>query len=428
MKTMPFLIAVVLFAMLAQSCELPDSAPTSYTISFDADGGIVSPAHITVSAGGTPGGLPVPVGGDGFCGWFTEKRGGGLELTETTVVDYSCTVYAKWTQDIYIIGIRGGGNPSNAAACLRNGTPFFHWVGDRINDITVVGSDIYLAGSGRSIGACYWKNGKPTDLGDGYVYAIAVSGDAVYTAGSYYNRDDNKPDDSPGAYPCYWKNGMRVDLANEAGWGKAVDIAVSGENVYVSGYYINDNTVHLCYWENGIPTDLISISASNWNGIWLGSIAISGGDVYCLTQSIGSDGYWKNGIFIPLASNAHTHDIFVLERDVYVTGYYGKDNKKIACYWKNGEKIDLFEGSPVSSFVSSGGDVFTTGARYTADNNIFAYWKNSDLITDSDQISSYVYRDFDWNKYYTYSSSGVLGFSAGPDFSFSPIRIVAAEP
>jgi hypothetical protein len=429
MKYTPFILLSAAVGFLALSCGLLDSDPASYTVTFDPDGGIVSPVSISVNAGGVLGNLPIPAGGDGFCGWFTEKKGGGVQLSGTTAINYSSTVYAKWTHDIYIIGILW--SSPDVAVCLRNGRVLYTLGGDaRIEDITVVGGDVYLAGyrwgTDHNV-ACYWKNGERTDLGEGIVYAITVFGDNVYTAGSYYNRDIEPLKERP----CYWKNGVRFDLANEANEGNAADIAVNGEDVYVVGHYVDNNYLsNFCYWKNGVCTVLESDTAP-WGGMReAGSIQVSGNDVYCIRYP-GGRGYWKNGIpVLDSFENARTKNIFVLDNDVYVTGHYqsrdyssGKNNT-VACYWKNGEKTDLFRGSPASSFVSSGGSVFTAASRDADNNQIFSYWKNDNLIADSDQIFSYMYEKF----HYIYDGR-IPGNPSG--FYFTPAiprSIVVTEP
>ncbi len=72
---------------------------TADTVKFDAGSGTVSPKSKTVTNGGTYGELPVPTRkGYGFCGWYTEKDGGGTEVTSSTKVTATGdhTLYALW--------------------------------------------------------------------------------------------------------------------------------------------------------------------------------------------------------------------------------------------------------------------------------------------------------------------------------------------
>jgi len=75
--------------------------PKKVTVTFDPQGGTVSPASKKVTVGLPYGELPVPVPtktGFIFIGWFTEKAGSGEFVTEDTIVtiDHDHTLYAYW--------------------------------------------------------------------------------------------------------------------------------------------------------------------------------------------------------------------------------------------------------------------------------------------------------------------------------------------
>jgi len=73
--------------------------PPTYTVTFDANGGSVSPATRLVTANMTVGELPVPTRVDyTFKGWFTAAED-GEEVAPTTVVKASVTFYAQWTKN-----------------------------------------------------------------------------------------------------------------------------------------------------------------------------------------------------------------------------------------------------------------------------------------------------------------------------------------
>jgi uncharacterized repeat protein (TIGR02543 family) len=72
----------------------------AYTLTFDAQGGTVSPASTTVTSGVAVGALPTPTrAGYTFAGWYTGQNGAGTLYTETTVYSAlgNTTLYAKWT-------------------------------------------------------------------------------------------------------------------------------------------------------------------------------------------------------------------------------------------------------------------------------------------------------------------------------------------
>jgi uncharacterized repeat protein (TIGR02543 family) len=77
-----------------------------YTLTFDAQSGVVSPANATVTYGSVVGTLPTPTyTGYTFVGWYTSTNGGGTEYTAT--ITYSTagnlTVYAQWTANSYTL-------------------------------------------------------------------------------------------------------------------------------------------------------------------------------------------------------------------------------------------------------------------------------------------------------------------------------------
>ena len=74
----------------------------NYTVTFDANGGSVSPVSKSVTFGLAYGSLPTPVWNDhDFDGWFTAASG-GTQVTSTTTVTQAAnhTLYAHWTETV----------------------------------------------------------------------------------------------------------------------------------------------------------------------------------------------------------------------------------------------------------------------------------------------------------------------------------------
>lgn len=141
----------------------------SYTVTWNANGGTVSPASTTKTHGSTLGTLPTPTRASTaeysytFAGWFTASSG-GTQISSTTTVTGNVTYYAHWTatKRSYTATFNGnGGNtpsPSsitkeyNAAlgtlpTCSRTGYTFLGWYtassgGTKISTTTVVTKDI----------------------------------------------------------------------------------------------------------------------------------------------------------------------------------------------------------------------------------------------------------------------------------------------
>ncbi len=72
-----------------------------YTITFDANNGVVDISHKTVLSNKACGTLPIPKrDGYDFDGWYMELNGEGELLTAETTITQSMTVYAKWKKQI----------------------------------------------------------------------------------------------------------------------------------------------------------------------------------------------------------------------------------------------------------------------------------------------------------------------------------------
>ncbi len=84
-----------------------DETPaTTYTITFDPNGGTVMPASKTTGADGKLASLPTPTySGHDFKGWYTQATG-GTKVTTDTVFASDTTIYARWASS-------GGGSSSD---------------------------------------------------------------------------------------------------------------------------------------------------------------------------------------------------------------------------------------------------------------------------------------------------------------------------
>lgn len=141
----------------------------SYTVTWNANGGTVSPASITKTHGSTLGTLPTPTRASTaeysytFAGWFTAASG-GTQISSTTTVTGNVTYYAHWTATkrsyTATFNGNGGGTPSPSSitkeyntalgtlpTCTRTGYTFLGWYtassgGTKISTTTVVTKDI----------------------------------------------------------------------------------------------------------------------------------------------------------------------------------------------------------------------------------------------------------------------------------------------
>jgi uncharacterized repeat protein (TIGR02543 family) len=96
------LAVVLIFTLIACGDPGGGGDPVKYTVTFDANGGTVSPSSIQVESGKTVTSLPTPSKTSGdtyFWGWFTKGGTGGdwgSLFIATTPVTGDITVYARW--------------------------------------------------------------------------------------------------------------------------------------------------------------------------------------------------------------------------------------------------------------------------------------------------------------------------------------------
>ncbi|HSN01876.1 MAG TPA: InlB B-repeat-containing protein [Acidimicrobiales bacterium] len=93
-------------------------SPSSYVVSYDANGGSVSPSSATYSTGSTPLTLPTPTeAGYAFVGWFSAATGGTLvgAAGGSYSPSSSLTLYAQWTPLVDTVTLAANGGSVNPA-------------------------------------------------------------------------------------------------------------------------------------------------------------------------------------------------------------------------------------------------------------------------------------------------------------------------
>lgn len=291
--------------------------------------------------------------------------------------------------------------------------------------------DIYVAGyetiNGKQV-ATYWKNGVPQPLSDGTsnsestalvvhnsdVYVLVEDGYAlkywkndqeniIYNQlGTYGNARDMMVTENGDVYiagsrpvggaavATYWKNGVATSLIHD-NYSYATGIAISGNDVYVSGFSTETNTGSskpiALYWKNGVPVTLTDGSLYGYAT----KLAVVGNDVHVVGYEHDEVGnwsarYWKNGDVIPLPNGVDASDIFMVGDDAYVVGRAGQTVK----YWKNGVHVEVGPGHFVYGITVFNNNVYTAGSFGTEDinNQRAVYWKNSTMTILSDDTAS----------------------------------------
>jgi len=125
----------------------------TYTLTFDAQGGTVSPSNQTVTYGTAVGTLPTPTrSGYNFGGWFTQTNSNGTQYYATTVYNTAgnTTIYAYWSPipiTTYTITASAGSNgtisPNGNISVNQGNSQTFNFYpnnGYEINQVSVDGS------------------------------------------------------------------------------------------------------------------------------------------------------------------------------------------------------------------------------------------------------------------------------------------------
>lgn len=234
--------------------------------------------------------------------------------------------------------------------------------------------------------ATFWKNGVATTNqlpgnNSYYALAIALSGNDVYTTG-YENGNTSSP--------CQvWKNGQHQYSLGDAYSNHGNGIAVSGSDVYVAGSTSENipGNSYAVIWKNSNPSILTSLNNSNGTGCY--AIKFSGADVYAAGAVNGVAKLWKNGTEQPLtnpaiaSANVAVVGIAIEGANVYVVGYGGGTFFRV---WKNGTPTDISttgEGYPTSIAVN-GTDVYVGGYEKNAGKWVATYWKNGTAVNIGD--------------------------------------------
>ena len=133
--------------------------PHHYTITFDPNGGTVSPTSATTNAEGRLDSLPTPTReGYMFLNWCSEPVG-GYSIGTSKIYTEDTTIYAQWVKKSYTITFDpNGGNVSPTSATTnsegrldslptptREGYTFLNWCSEPVGGYSIGTSKIYTA-------------------------------------------------------------------------------------------------------------------------------------------------------------------------------------------------------------------------------------------------------------------------------------------
>ena len=243
--------------------------------------------------------------------------------------------------------------------------------------------------------ATIWKNGVATSVSDGTQFAvindITVVGNDVYAVG-YESQPNGKN------FAKIWKNGLGINLSDGLNSEEAIAIKVVGNDIYVTGFQDNSiNNIRLAkVWKNGNATTLESTNTP-YSSDNVTNITVSGSDVYVTGyKNNGTEAFakfWKNGTAFNLTNgttNARANDILILGTDVYVVGRISF----LAKCWKNNQLIsNLFDETAIyeaTKIVNEGSDIYVLGSKSVNSIQNIRLWKNGiaiDFPNSSENLS-----------------------------------------
>jgi hypothetical protein len=136
--------------------------------------------------------------------------------------------------DIYVTGYEYGISSTGTGIVWKNGVVIFSEPNTSINDIKVVGSDVYMVlrqGIGSGGAGSLWKNGVYTNISStpntAYPLGLAVVGADVYICGFKTGGQFFKA--------MLWKNGVETELSSGLTEAAAYAVTVNNGDIYVVG-------------------------------------------------------------------------------------------------------------------------------------------------------------------------------------------------
>ena len=302
------------------------------------------------------------------------------------------------TKDVYVAGysiINYNNVFLRCATLWKNGEPLYFGnskVESELNDIFVVGSDVYAVGYDKSLSgnqiAKIWKNGVASNLSDGLInenaLAIKVVGSDIYVLG--------RESKNFSTLIKFWKNGVATNVKDATPQDNANGFFVFGNDVYMYGYRRSGTETFAKYWKNGIATELTTELSQNVAN----DLLVSNNDLYVVGRKNGIAKCWKNNILITnLIDEDDSYDakrIMLQGKDFYVVGNDYLNSVSIIKLWKNGVSIDFpIETNSVlpSDMDISGSDIYVSGNIYEPGKEIAAYWKNQvKFVLSKDSVIS----------------------------------------
>ncbi|MDR1464458.1 MAG: PASTA domain-containing protein [Oscillospiraceae bacterium] len=252
----------------------PTTKPT-YTVTFNANGGTVSPASVTRQAGEALGTPPWPVRDYyTFQGWFQ----GSNHFLDNMAVTGDLTLTAQWTQNALSGWVSAGSVPSGAQVVNRKWTYTQSSTGykDSYNQTesgwTLTGSEWQQTGTGTVKwldSNCYSPNGPYTAYGPYRLGAINLSGIETSEPGAYENATQKR---------TYGARSVNTYLYFH--WVDSRWIGEPATNRWVESFQSSDShdnyNTFVYYWDNSDWQRGESGAGGAWVDMWVGKAGVTG--------------------------------------------------------------------------------------------------------------------------------------------------------
>jgi uncharacterized repeat protein (TIGR02543 family) len=286
-------------ATLNVTVPQPPSAPVICTVSFNANGGSVSPASKSVTVGSGYGTLPTPTkSGQTFIGWFTAATGGSPVTTYTTVTNSANhTLYAHWqvAQTVTVTfdsNLRAGWDPTFSLVDMSYGS----------KTVTVGSTYGAMPTPSTQIGFVFVAWITSSDLNSPRATSsTVVTNSANHTLYALWKRDMNTTEQwyvngSGSAWFSCLSNGTPFG-PNKTFYSNGTYIYVDGYDNYMGFWKASGNTITHYVWiqaNNGAWIyDGISTETGIQRGTWASSSG--GGSYYVYPSSIADmTSIWRN--------------------------------------------------------------------------------------------------------------------------------------
>jgi hypothetical protein len=272
--------------------------------------------------------------------------------------------------DVYVLYIvYGQSSSSDEIKLWKNGVvtsvtpPGGAYLDGNIVRMALLNSTIYCTfstGNNGVITPKLWNsnNGATTNLPLGSYTSAEATGIAIDANSNILISGSASNINSMGVQPVYWRNSIlnTLPVGPNSNNGTAKDIAVSGNDIYVSGFTrLNSSVTQVVYWKNAVLNAIQTVATGGES--FCESIFLDGQDVYnCGTHSFSNGSisacYWKNNVRNDLSvnssnSDATIFDIAVKNSVVYSVGFDTNPTSTTPLYYQNNVAI------PLSGFTGS---------------------------------------------------------------------------